>query len=44
MSINGEKINRQQERRRGDNLARTFNLTYRNYLLEDEVIKELNKK
>jgi len=39
MSINGEKLNRQQERRRrGDNLARTFNLTYRNDLLEDEVI------
>ena len=37
--INGEKINRQTERqRRGDNLARTFNLTYRNYLLEDEVL------
>ncbi|MBW2585235.1 MAG: FtsX-like permease family protein, partial [Deltaproteobacteria bacterium] len=32
MSINGQKINRQQERRRrGDNLARTFNLTYRNH-------------
>ena len=39
MSVNGKKINRQQERqRRGDNLARTFNLTYRNYLLDDEVI------
>ena len=39
LSLNGEKINRQQEqRRRGDNLARTFNLTYRNYLLEDEKI------
>ncbi len=39
MTINGQKINRQQERRRrGDNLARTFNLTYRNHLLEDEVI------
>ncbi len=39
MSINGEKINRQQERRRrGDNLGRTFNLTYRNYLLEDEAV------
>ena len=39
LSINGEKINRQQERRRrGDNLARTFNLTYRNYLLDDEAI------
>jgi len=39
LSINGEKIDRQQEsRRRGDNLSRTFNLTYRGYLLEDEVI------
>jgi putative ABC transport system permease protein len=39
LSINGEKIDRQQEsRRRGDNLSRTFNLTYRAYLLEDEVI------
>jgi putative ABC transport system permease protein len=38
-SINGEKIDREQERqRRGDNLARTFNLTYRDYLLEDEVM------
>jgi putative ABC transport system permease protein len=38
-SINGEKIDRQQERqRRGDNLGRTFNLTYRNYLLEDEAV------
>ena len=38
-TINGEKINRQKERqRRSDNLARTFNLTYRNYLLEDEMI------
>ncbi len=39
MTINGEKINRQKERqRRSDNLARTFNLTYRSYLLEDEKI------
>jgi putative ABC transport system permease protein len=39
LTINGEKINRQKERRRrSDNLARTFNLTYRNYLLEDEKI------
>ena len=39
LSVNGEKINRKQERRsRGDNLARTFNLTYRDYLLEDERI------
>jgi putative ABC transport system permease protein len=39
LTINGEKILRQKERRRrGDNLARTFNLTYRDHLLEDEVI------
>jgi putative ABC transport system permease protein len=39
LAVNEEKIHRQKERqRRGDNLARTFNLTYRNYLLEDEVI------
>ena len=39
VTINGEKINRQKERqRRSDNLARTFNLTYRDYLLEDEMI------
>ncbi len=38
-AINGNKINRKKERqRRGDNLGRTFNLTYRNYLLKDEVI------
>jgi putative ABC transport system permease protein len=38
-AINGKKINRQSQRqRRGDNLARTFNLTYRNHLLKDEVI------
>ena len=43
LSLNGEKINRKQERRRrGDNLARTFNLTYRDYLLEDEKIIEGN--
>jgi putative ABC transport system permease protein len=40
-SVNGEKIDRKAERkRRGDNLARTFNLTYRNYLLDDEVLIE----
>jgi len=43
-TINGEKINRQKERqRRSDNLARTFNLTYRNYLLEDEMIVKGNR-
>ena len=39
VSINGEKIDRSIERqKRGDNLSRTFNLTYRNDLLEDETI------
>jgi putative ABC transport system permease protein len=44
LSLNGEKLDRKQERqRRGDNLARMFNLTYRNYLLEDEkIIKGAN--
>ena len=43
VTINGEKINRQKERqRRSDNLGRTFNLTYRNYLLEDEMIVKGN--
>ncbi len=37
VSVNGEKIDREKERKRkGDNLARTFNLTYRTHLLEDE--------
>ena len=41
LSVNGEKIDRsKQRRRRGDNLARTFNLTYRDHLLEDETIIE----
>ena len=44
VTINGEKINRKKERqRRSDNLARTFNLTYRNYLLEDEKIVKGNR-
>jgi len=44
VTINGEKINRQKERqRRSDNLGRTFNLTYRNYLLEDEMIVKGNR-
>ena len=38
-SINGEAINRQKElSKRRDNLAREFNLTYRDTLLEDEVL------
>jgi putative ABC transport system permease protein len=37
LAVNGEKIDREQERRRrGDNLARPFNLTYRDHLLPDE--------
>ncbi|MDH3329214.1 MAG: FtsX-like permease family protein, partial [Desulfobulbaceae bacterium] len=40
-SINGKPINREREReRRQDNLAREFNLTYRDYLLEDEQMLE----
>ena len=36
-SINGQPINREAERqRRRDNLSREFNLTYRDFLLEDE--------
>jgi putative ABC transport system permease protein len=44
LSLNGKKIDRNLERqRRGDNLARTFNLTYRNHLLEDEKIIKGNR-
>jgi putative ABC transport system permease protein len=41
VSIGGQKIDRKKEqlKPRGDNLARTFNLTYRSDLLDDEVIK-----
>lgn len=39
VTINGEEINRETEReRRGDNLARQFNLTYRETLLADEAL------
>lgn len=39
VTINGEPIDREAERqRRGDNLARQFNLTYRETLLDDEAI------
>ncbi len=39
LAINGQSIDRERERqRRGDNLAREFHLTYRNYLLQDEAI------
>jgi putative ABC transport system permease protein len=38
-SINGRPVDREKERRRrGDNLAREFGLTYRDQLLEDEVV------
>ncbi len=38
-AVDGDRINRKKERRRrGDNLGRTFNLTYRNHLLKDERI------
>lgn len=37
-SINGEKIDREDEmKKRGDSLAREFNLTYRQKLLDDEM-------
>jgi len=40
LAINGQPIDAaQEEQRRGDNLARPFNLTYRDYLLEDEVLQ-----
>ena len=39
IAINGKKVDRQEERqKRGDNLARIFNLTYRNHLITDEAI------
>lgn len=38
-SINGDAISRQEElKKRGDSLAREFNLTYRETLLDDEVL------
>ncbi len=40
MAVNGQPIDRAaEEQRRGDNLARQFNLTYRDQLAEGEVIK-----
>ncbi|MCE7983164.1 MAG: hypothetical protein DYG89_18480 [Caldilinea sp. CFX5] len=40
LAINGQPIDvAQEEQRRGDNLARPFNLTYRDYLLEDEAVQ-----
>ena len=42
-SINGEKIHREVEmKKRGDSLAREFNLTYREKLLDDEKFIEGN--
>ena len=39
LSVNERKVDRQKEmERKSDNLGREFNLTYRNALLEDEVI------
>ncbi|MGB3221317.1 MAG: FtsX-like permease family protein [Desulforhopalus sp.] len=38
VAINGDKVKRQEERKRGDNLTREFNLTYREKLLDDEII------
>ncbi|GBC60284.1 ABC transporter permease [Desulfonema ishimotonii] len=39
ISVNGRKIDRQAEKkRRGDNLSRPFNLTYRDDLLADEAM------
>ena len=39
LSVNNEQIDRAQERKkRGDNLGREFNLTYREHLLDDERI------
>ncbi len=39
VSINGIPIDTRKEmQRRGDNLAREFNLTYRDYLLKDEAV------
>ena len=41
VSINGQPVReRQQPQQRGDSLTREFNLTYRNALLEDEVLTE----
>ena len=38
-SINGAPVDREQERaRRGENLARQFNLTYRDHLLDSEAL------
>ncbi len=42
-SINGNKVKRKDElKKRGDSLAREFNLTYRDKLLDDEIFIEGN--
>jgi putative ABC transport system permease protein len=41
LAVNGQPIDAQTEgQRRGDNLARPFNLTYRDHLLKDEAIQQ----
>ena len=41
LSINSEPIDREKERlRKSDNLGRHFNLTYRNELLDDEIVTD----
>ncbi|MBU1233914.1 MAG: FtsX-like permease family protein [Proteobacteria bacterium] len=41
LSINNKPVNRDQEReKKGDNMAREFNLTYRDVLLKDEQMAE----
>jgi len=41
LAINDEKVQRKKEsKKRGDNLTREFNLTYRDGLLDDEVLVE----
>jgi len=41
VSINGQKVSQKQNpKRQGDSLTREFNLTYRDTLLSDEVIKQ----
>lgn len=41
VSLNGEKIDPHEEKKRkGDNLSRPFNLTYRDHLLDDESFRK----
>lgn len=39
-SINGRPVKEQESQRRGDSLTREFNLTYRDTLLPDEVVRD----